>query len=64
MWNAFMLGREELQFNYLTVSLFPNVTEVANCNCLSFLRVMLSFGSCASLHSSCLTEVPVLRTWL
>lgn len=48
MWNAFMLGREELQFNYLTVSLFPNVTEVANCNCLSFLRDAIFWKWCKS----------------
>lgn len=34
MWKASMLGREGLQRNYLTVSLFPNVTGVANLNCL------------------------------
>lgn len=36
----FMLGREGLQLHYL--SLFPNVTGVANLNCL----IAFGFGEC------------------
>lgn len=42
MWKAFMLGREGLQLLYLIVSLFPNVTGVANLNCL----IAFGLGEC------------------